>query len=311
MSNYVILADVTCDLSAEIRAEIGMEDYIKGHVQFDDGREILSALEWDTVSREDFYKALSNKKSKVSTAPPNVEEYYAAFEKYIKEGTAVISISLSSKISSTYEFACMAADRLRGVYPEARIACVDSFRMSGGFGLLTLYAHLWKREGKSFEEVVSLLEETKHRIHQMGPIDDLFFIARRGRITMGKAIMGSFAGVKPMGDCNSDGYTSILTKVKGMGKALDVTVRYVEETATDIGEQILIVSHSNRELYAKTLKEKLETELKPKKVYLSDVFCGCGANIGPGMVGVYYLGEPVSEELTREKTVMNHITGKA
>jgi len=310
MEKYVILADVCCDLREDIRKEIGMEDYVKGHIHFDDGRDFLTQLVWEPMSKQDFYAALSNKKVKVTTAPPNIEEYCEVFEKYVKDGYAIICIALSSKISSTFEFSQKAANRVIEGYPDAKITCVDSFRMSGAFGLLVIYAHMLKNEGKSFDEVVAWLEENKRRVHQMGPIDDLFFIARRGRISMGKAIMGSFAGVKPMGDCNADGYTTVLTKVKGMNKALDTTVRYVAETATDIKDQYVLVISSNRDAYAETLKEKIENELAPKKVFMTDVFYGCGANIGPGMVGVYYLGEPISEDLSVEKEIITRITGK-
>lgn len=144
----------------------------------------------------------------------------------------------------------------------------------------------------------------------MGPIDDLFFVARRGRITMGKAVMGSIAGVKPMGDCNEDGYTTVLANVRGIPQALEVTLKYVRETAVNIEDQYVLVIHSDREAYAKTLVERVEQELKPKKVFLTEVFSGCGANIGPGMVGVYYLGLPISEGMTAEKETMNRILGK-
>ena len=310
MEKFVILADVTCDLNEDIRKAIGMDDYVRGHIHFDDGRDFLTTLDWDTMSKQDFYTAISNKKVKVTTAPPNIEEYCEVFEKYVKDGYGIISIALSSKISSTFEFSQKAANRIKESYPDARIACVDSFRMSGAFGLLVLYAHVLKNEGKSFEEVVEWLEENKRKVHQMGPIDDLFFIARRGRISMGKAIMGSFAGVKPMGDCNADGYTTVITKVKGMNKALDITVRYIEKSAVDIKNQYVLVISSNRDAYAQALKEKIEAELAPKAVYITDVFCGCGANIGPGMVGAYYLGEPISEDLSVEKEIITSITGK-
>ena len=181
--------------------------------------------------------------------------------------------------------------------------------MSGAIGLLAYYAHKLKNEGKSFEEVINWLEENKTRVHQMGPIDDLIFVARRGRISMGKAIMGGFAGVKPMGDCNAEGYATVLTKAKGIGKALDITVQYVKETATDIKDQYLFIVHSDRERYAEALKEKL-TVLDPKKIYVSDVYSACGANIGPGMIAVYYLGEKISEDMTAEKEIMNKIVGK-
>ncbi|MBQ8394791.1 MAG: DegV family protein [Clostridia bacterium] len=308
MKDFIILPDCTCDLSKEAMADIGMTDYIPGHVNFN-GIEYPTTLEWEHFTREEYYKTLSNKKAKVTTAPPSPAEFAETFEKYVAQGIAVISICLSSKISSTYGFAVSAAEEVRAKYPEAKIYCFDSYRMSGGIGLLTYYAYKLQNEGKSFDEVVAWLEENKTRVHQMGPIDDLIFVARRGRISMGKAIMGSFAGVKPMGDCNADGYTSVLTKAKGIGKALDITVQYVKETATDIEEQYLFVVHSDRELYAKTLAEKLEA-LNPKKIYISDVYSACGANIGPGMIGVYYLGDKISEDMAKEKEIMSRIVGK-
>jgi fatty acid-binding protein DegV len=141
----------------------------------------------------------------------------------------------------------------------------------------------------------------------MGPIDDLIFVARRGRITMGKAIMGSFAGVKPMGDCNRDGYVTVLGKVKGISKALDTTIQYAQKMATNLQDQYILISHSNRAAYAEKLKEMAEETLGAKKVFVSDVFSGCGTNIGPGMVALYFMGDDVSEELTAEKAAMSTI----
>ena len=310
MERYVILADVTCDLSQEIRDKIGMKDYIRGHIHFDDGRDFDTTLDWSNISREDFYKQLSNKKTKITTAPANAEECYEIFENYIKQGYAILSMSLSASISTTYNMTYVAAERLRQEYPDCKIYCFDSARMSGAFGLLTIYAHMLQQEGKTLDEVVQWLEENKTKVHQMGPIDDLIFVARRGRLTMGKAIMGSFAGVKPMGDCNAEGYTTVLTKVKGIGKALELTAQYVKETAVDVENQVILIAHSDRELYANTLKTKLQELLSPKEILVTDVHCACGANVGPGMVGVYYLGEKVSDELAAEKEIINKLQGK-
>ncbi len=307
---FVILADVTCDLSPEIRAEIGMEDYLKGHIHFDDGRDFYTTLEWDNISREEFYKILSSKNRKVTTAPPSQEEYYEAFKSYVQKGYSVLSMSLSSALSSTYSFACTSAERVRAEIPEAEIYCFDSYRMSGAFGLQVIYAHLLKNEGKSFEEVIAWLEENKYCVHQMGPIDDLIFVARRGRLTMGKAIMGSFAGVKPMGDCNATGYTTVLTKTKGINSAFDITAKYVQAMATDPQNQVMLIAHSNREAYAELLRQKLAETVKPAKLLVTDVYNACGTNIGPGMIGVYFLGGKIAEDMEAEKEAMKQIVGK-
>ena len=307
MNPYIILTDVTCDLSPAIREQFGITDYVHGHVSISDGRELVTTLDWSNISREDFYNCLGDRRMQVSTAPASPEEYYEYFKKYAEAGTDIISISISSKISSTYNVAVGAAERVRAEYPERRIICVDSLRMSGSMGILVCYAHELQREGKPLDEVAKWLEANRLRVHQMGPIDDLIFVARRGRISMGKAIMGSFAGVKPMGDCNRDGYVTVLTKAKGMKKALNATVAYVREVAADVQDQYLLVVHSNREEYAMTLKEKLEKELAPKQVLVSDSYSASGTNIGPGMVGVYFLGDEVSEELTREREIMTRV----
>lgn len=307
MRKYVILADVTCDLSAEIRKQFGIDDYIQGHIHFSDGRDFKTTLDWSNISREDFYKALSNKKIEVSTAPASPEEYYMKFKTYAEQGFDILSMSISSKISSTYNVAKSAAMRVNEEHPDCKIYCFDSYKMSGALGLLVMYAYALKNEGKSFDDVVEWLEGNKHKVHQMGPIDDLIFVARRGRITMGKAIMGSFAGVKPMGDCTREGYVSVLTKVKGINKALDLTVRYIDRSATDIKNQYILISHSNRLEYAEKLKSLIEETISPKQVLVSDVFSGCGTNIGPGMVGVYFIGEEISEGLIIEKNIMTEL----
>lgn len=309
MEKYIILADVTADISDEIREYFEIPDYIKGHIHFSDGRDFPTTLDWSQISREDFYAALSNRKLEVSTAPASPEEYYQIFCKYVEDGYKIISMNISSKISSTYNVACGAANRVKEKYPQAEIYCFDSYRMSGALGLLLIYAHILKKEGKSYQEVIQWLEENKHCVHQMGPIDDMIFIARRGRVTMGKAIMGTFAGVKPMGDCNNEGYVSVLSKVKGINKALDVTVEYAKCMATNIQDQYILISHSNRAAYAERLKELAQNKLGAKKVFITDVFPGCGTNIGPGMIAMYFMGNPISGDLTAEKNTMNEILG--
>ena len=305
MKKFVILTDATSDMSAEVREHFGVKDYVPGYVHFSDGRDFKTTLDWSAITREEFYAALSDKHLKVTTAPSSPEEYYEVFSRYAKEGYDILSISISTAISLTHANTVKAAERIRSEYPDCEIYCVDSLRMSGSLGLLVAYAHELQSQGKSIKEVAEWLEANKRRVHQMGPIDDLIFVARRGRLSMGKAIMGSFAGVKPMGDSNSGGYVTVLTKAKGMKKALALTVAYIKQVAKDIDNQIIYITHSNREEYANTLREMVTKELHPRAVFVSDVFPSSGANIGPGMVCSYFLGDEVSEDSSKEKELMN------
>lgn len=309
MKNFIVLPDVTCDLSQEIRDYFGLKDYIRGYVHVND-ESIRTTLDWENVTREGFYKTLANKKNVVSSAAASPEEYYQTFKKYVDEGYDVLSMSLSSKISATYNIAVSAAKRVKDECPDCNIYCFDSLRMSGSFGLLVAYACDLQSQGKSFEEVIEWLEANKARVHQMGPIDDLTFVARRGQISKGKAFMGNLVGIKPMGDSNADGYVTVLAKVKGIKKALDATAAYAKAIAVDPENEYALIVHSDREKYAYELKEKVESVMKFKKVFVGDVFSGCGTNIGPGMVGIYFLGEPISEDLAKEKDTLNSVLEK-
>ena len=304
MKKYVIIPDVTCDLSKEIRDYFKLDDYIRSYVHIND-ESMRTTLDWDTISREEFYKTLANKKNKVTSAVAGPEEYYLTFKKYAEAGVDIVSMSLAASLSSTYSVAVSAAERIKGEFPDCKIHCVDSCRMSGSFGLLVAYACEMRNNGSTLEEVVAWLEENKHRVHQMGPIDDLTFVARRGQISSSKAFMGNLIGVKPMGDLNPDGHVTVLAKVKGIKKALDVTVTYFGLCATRPEDQYVFIMHSDREALAYSLKERLEAQFPCKKIFVSDVFSGCGTNIGPGMICAYFLGDPVSEGCAREKQLLN------
>jgi DegV family protein with EDD domain len=303
MEKYIILPDVTCDLSKEMQDYFGLQDYVRGYVHIDD-KALKTTLDWSQISRDEFYKTLANKKVDVSSAAASPEEYYQIFKKYVQDGYAVLSASISSTISGTYNISVTAANRIKEEYPDCKICCLDTKRMSGSFGLLMAYALELQKNGSSFDEVVAWLEENKDRVHQMGPIDDLTFIARRGRISKGKAFMGNLVGIKPMGDSNAEGYVTVLAKVKGIKKALDATVAYVKKMAENVEEQYIFVTHSDRETYAAALKERIERELPCKKVFLGDVYAACGTNIGPGMISVYFMGAPISQDCAVEKAAL-------
>ena len=306
MSKFIILPDVTCDMSKEMQEYFGLKDYIRGHVHINE-TEYATTLDWNEISRNDFYKYLSDKKAEVSSAAASPEEYYLAFKKYVEEGYAVLSMSLSSTISGTYNISVTAANRIKEEFPDAKVYCVDTKRMSGSFGLLVAYALELQANGKTYEEVIAWLEENKTKVHQMGPIDDLTFIARRGRISKGKAFMGNLVGIKPMGDSNQDGYVTVLAKVKGMKKALDATVSYVQQVAKDLENQYIFILHSDREEYANNLKDKLANAVNCKKIFVGDIHSACGTNIGPGMVCTYFLGDDISADCQVEREILNSI----
>lgn len=304
MKDFAILADATCDLGEEFQKEYNIE-VIVGHIGLPDKTEIPEFLKWEQYTREEFYDDLKKNPNGYSTAPANITEFANKMEEIVSQGKDLLVITISGGMSGTFNFATKAREIVLEKYPEAKINCIDSLRFGPGFGLMVVKAAELRNEGKNLTEVTEYIEENKNRFHQAGWLDDLSFVAKKGRITHPKAFFGTVAGIKPLGEFDYNGLTTIIGKVKGAKKAYSVLLSYIEETIENPEEQIIFIAQTNRMPQAIEFKKLIEERFHPKAVYINDVFPACGINIGPGLMAAYYVGKPISKDLSVERQIMD------
>ncbi len=307
MDNFVIIADTGCDLLKEQRERFDIADVLHGIVYCPDGSEIFADLDWKTMSADQFFSSMKDKKHLYKTSCPTMGETEEIFEKHLKNGSDILSISLSSSLSAAYQNCLNVASSLMQKYPERKIICVDSLRYSTSLALLLTFASKKKQEGASLEQTAEYVNSIKNNIHQMGFMDDLFFLCRTGRISNFKAFFGSLVGINPLADFNTKGLSEVLIKTKGKKTALDVSVKYIEKTIIAPEEQIIFVAHSNREQHAKILADMIKEKFNPKEIIITNVGMACGASIGPGLCAAFYYGTPISENCQNEKAIMAEI----
>lgn len=310
MNDYILMADAGCDLSAEFQEKYDIK-IIDGHLVLPGKGDVPTFMEWKDVTREQFYAELKKNPNDYATAPPNLTEYETAFEPYIKEGKAIICVTISSAISGALDFATAARKNILAKYPDAKIKLIDSLRFGPGFGLMLVHASMLRSEGKSFEEVADYLETNKNRYHQAGWLDDLSFVAKKGRITHPKAFFGQLAGIKPIGEFDAGGLTTVLGKAKGAKAAYSVLMKYIEATIEDPEDQYIFIAQTSRYPQAEAYKKMIEEKFNPKAVYIIDVFPFCGINIGPGLMAAYYVGKPISGDLSAERALIEQFVAEA
>lgn len=303
MKDFVIMADATSDLGEELQKQYDIV-VVPTHILLPGGKDIPSFHEWKEFSREQFYNDLKANPDGYSTAPPNIAEFSAVFETYAAKGAAVLLLTISSGISGTYDFALQAQKEVLEKYPDAQIRCIDSQRFGPSCGLLAISASRMRKEGRSFEEVCAYIEGNKNRLHQAGWLDDLSFVAKRGRMTHAKAFFGTLAGIKPIGEFDYNGLTTIIGKVKGAKAAYELLIKYISKTIEKPEEQTIVVAHTNRLAQAEAYKEMLESAFHPKEIFIRDVFPMCGISIGPGLMAAYYMGAPISQGLVEERRII-------
>lgn len=303
MSKFVIMADGTCDLTKELAEKYDIK-VVPGHLVFPGNNEIKAFLDWETVSRDEFYADLKKRPDEYSTSPANVEEFAEAMEGPAKEGSDMIVMTISSGISGAYNFALQAKDVICKKY-GVKVSVIDSMRFGPGFGLMAIYASQLREQGKTMEEVVAWLDENKNRFHQAGWLDDLSFVAKKGRLTHAKAFFGTLAGVKPIGEFDYNGLTTVIGKAKGAKKAYSALLSYIEGTIEGPEDQIIFIAQTNRLPQAEEYKKLIEEKFHPKAVYIKDVYPSCGINVGPGLMAAYYVGKPISKDLSFERELLN------
>ena len=310
MEKFVIVADSTCDLTAEFREKYDIK-VIFGHLVLPGNTEMISFLDWDKIPREKFYAQLRKDPDSFKTSPPNIDEFAAEYEKYVKQGFGVLVITISGALSGSFGFADKAREQVLEKYPDANIYCLDSLRFGPSFGLLAIYASMLRSEGKSLEETIAWLEANKQRFHQAGWLDDLSFVAKKGRLTHAKAFFGTLAGIKPIGEIDSTGMTTVLGKVKGAKNAFSVLLSYIAEVGEDLGDQIVVIAQSDRLAQAEQYKKMLEEKFSPKEIHIMDLYPSSGINVGPGLMAAYFMGKPVTEDLKYERELIEKLIKEA
>jgi DegV family protein with EDD domain len=310
MSKIALITDSAVDFDAALRRKFGIADYVHGVVVRPDGTQFLADLDWHNISSKDYYGSMARGHNLYKTATCSIAEVEDLFKKHFAAGEDILGLTIGSAFSGSYNLFKTIAERIQPQFPERKIAIIDTCRYGGAYGLLAISAHNLIKEGKSLEEVADFLNANKLKTHQMGPLDDLFFLNRSGRVSKTIAIMGTMVGIRPLADFQANGFCQPIGKIKGLNAALEATVKYVKATISDAENATIVVSHSNRPEAAKKLVEMIRKEIHPKEIVFTEIGQITGANLGPGLCAAFYYGEEVSPACEKEKAVMAQILGK-
>lgn len=290
MKDYVILTDSCSDLGKDIRESLGI-DYVQMNIVYD-GKELPASLDWDLYTPQKLYNLMRNG-TRVTTNQVPVQTFTTVFTKYLEEGKDIVYIGCSSALSGSVNTGKVVADELAEKYPENSIYVIDSLNSCLGEGLMTIDAAKMKKEGKSAAEVAAYIEANKLKYLQFAAVDDLTYLKRAGRVKASSAFFGNLFGVKPIIISNRIGENLAVKKVKGRKNSLDELVNMVKSSIVDPQTQTVAVVHADCEKDAEYLKNKIESEIGVKEVYVNYIGPIIGTSTGPGTVGVYCVGNEV------------------
>ena len=312
MENFAILTDAGGDFTREVIKKYGIEETPMSTVVWPDNSERPTDLYWDTMKPEEYFALMGNKKNNFSSSIPSPQTMLDRLSALAEAGRNVIVITISSTMSGGYSAFTVAANEVMEKYPGIKIHVIDSLRYSAAITLIAIEASLCRSKGMKFDETVKYLEEFKLRIHECGFLDDLFFLARKGRIKKSLAFMGNMIGVKPMADlCNETGQSVVLGKARGYKQVMKIFPKYIQRTIGDYRNKVFVITYSAREPQALEMKKIVEETFNPEHLIFVPMGQSTGANVGPGLAAAFYAGdERVSVDCVKEKAILEDLLKK-
>ncbi len=218
------------------------------------------------------------------TSQPPVGQFLDLFTKLSQEGKKVIYIAVDSKLSGTYQTACMVAKEVNATVPGADVRVADG-RTAGcplsGMALATL---AYAETGASMDEIEQYLFDVIRRTETFFSVETLDYLEKGGRIGAVGALVGNILGIRPIISLEKDGSLFIKDKCRTRKKILN---RLIELGAAEAPIEAMYVAHAEAHEDAEYLKAQLLELFPDVPLILTGIGTVLAAHLGPGVIGVF------------------------
>ena len=272
-----IIVDSTSDLLPVFKAQVHVVPLTVhfGQEEFVDGV---------TIDHKAFYEKLIETDVHPSTSQASPAAFEAEYEKAREVGEAAVVITLTSKLSGTYQSATIAAEDYDNIY------IVDSGTAAIGGGILVEYALKLLNEGYEAKELAAKLEEVKNRIVVVALVDTLEYLKKGGRISRTAAFAGGVLNIKPV-LAIEDGEIKMLGKARGSKMGNNLLVQEIERAGgVDFSMPLLLgyTGLSDAMLLKYIEDSRYLWEGNVSEVRYTTIGSVIGTHAGPGAVAVAF-----------------------
>ena len=281
-----IISDGGCDFSSE-EVKASKVDIIPFYIVLDDSTHLREGID---INREDYFKRLSSEKNFFpKTSQPNPQDYLDVFTPYVAQGDDVICLTISSKLSGSYNSAKVARATLLDDYPNANILVLDSLSATVAQGLVLKEIIKMRDDGLSLDDIDRIANEVIKTTRVYFTLETVEYLKRGGRVGPTTALVSGLLGVRPILHLQN-GEVAQLDSVRGKKNVIKkIEEGLTEALSANISDIKLAIGHILSEDDANTLKTNVESSLKTTiPSGLSEIGAAIGTHVGPGAIGFAY-----------------------
>jgi DegV family protein with EDD domain len=207
-----------------------------------------------------------------------------AYRDLSKEAKAVIFIGHSNKLGMTVNVAMQAKKQTKTELPDIHIEVIDSLTACGAQTLVVLEAARAVAAGQDLSQVIALCNAMVRKVKLIVLYDDLYYIARSGRIARGRpwaASKISNTAIMEM-DASTGGEHKPVARCKTKGQTLATLFDIVRQKSADKKLHV-ILNHSNMPSEAEEIKQELLSQFSCAEMYVTQIGPVVTAHIGLGV----------------------------
>ena len=281
---FKIVTDSACDLPAEMieALDLGIAAL---SVELD-GR---AYAEGEMTPKELYDHLRGGKLPKTSAVNP--ELWADAMRPALEQGQDVLTLVFSSALSATCQNAFIAAEELRGEFPDRKLIVIDSLCAAIGLGLLVHTAARLRDAGKSIEETAAWIEEHKLNVCHWVTVEDLMHLKRGGRVSAATAVVGTMLNIKPIIRVDDNGRLESLAKCRGRKAALNYLLDRMAESFDPEIDDTVFIGHGDCMEDARYLEQKVRERFGVQNVHINYIGAVVGAHTGPGVAVLFFYGK--------------------
>lgn len=239
---------------------------------------------------DQYYKNFETEKLfKVQTSQPAPGDFYEKYEELVAEGCdIIITATVSSGLSGTYNSAVQAGKRLEKAHEGVKVFVVDSLTASAGVQYLINLGLGMVKDGKTAEEIYEAMLARVKKIETYLCLPTLKYLRASGRVSMPKFLIGSLFGLKPLTYMNEKGENEAIGTARSMDKGIQKIYNLCTDNGTKLAN-VYTISHANDTEIAGKLEAIIREKQPDADVRKIRVRSSISAHTGPGALALIAL----------------------
>ena len=274
-----VVTDSVSDLPPQVVQELGIA-VVPLHVRF--GTEVYR--DGIDLTSDEFFNQLVKSRVLPVTSVPSPGDFTEVYDKLAQETDEILVITVSSKLSGTYDVAIQSIDLMK---KKCHVEVVDSQSAVMAEGLVAISAARAAQSGASFDTVLDITRRNILRVDMRAAFDTLEYLKRGGRIGKAQSLLGSILKINPVIGLK-DGEVFPAGRERSRAKAIDHLYNFI--TSYSHIEEIAI-EYATTPDEMEILAERLDSRFPKNRIYRSRASPVIGTHTGPGLLIVSVLGD--------------------